>query len=89
MGFGGVGSMNIVMKNNRNLLNKKGRTKLKDIYGNNSSQGKTEYNLHKATPRQLNNLKLRLQEQRRKSNIKILLVFGLVFSSLIVILSTI
>lgn len=86
MGFGGVGSMNLVIKNNRNLLSK--RKKFKTVLGSPSNKV-TEYNLPKSTPRQLNDIKLRLQSERRYRNIIIILVSGLVFSSVIVALQAI
>jgi hypothetical protein len=85
--MGGYGSMNIVMKNNRNLLRK--RRGIKEIYGGSSSSEQPEFNLPQATPRQLNNIKLRIQSERRERYIIIILVFGLVFSSVIVLLQAI
>ena len=88
MGFGGVGSMNVVLKNNRKLLNK--RKGLKSIYKDGIyERDKTKCEFPESSPRVTQDIIKRLHEERRLRNIKRILVFGLVISSVIVALSTI
>ncbi|MEM9678985.1 MAG: hypothetical protein AAF901_01565 [Bacteroidota bacterium] len=64
--------MNTIIKNNRNLLPK--RDKFKNTLGGYGSDKKTEYNLPKATPKQLNAIRKRL---RQEYQIRMLKVIGL------------
>lgn len=68
MGFGGVGTMNRVMKSNKALLPKIERFK-KTLGGYSNQQEKTEYDFPEATPQMLRAIRERLileNEQRRK-----------------------
>jgi len=58
MGFGGSGSMNVVLKNNRKLLNK--REKFKKSLGGYSYKEKPEYDFPKAQPHTIRRLKERM-----------------------------
>ena len=80
--------MNVVLKNNKNLLSKsKG---LKHLYKDGIYEGdKTKCEFPESSPKVTQEIMKRLQSERRHRNIIRILVFGLVISSVIVALSTI
>ena len=84
MAFGGVGSMNVVLKNNRNLLSNHRREKFKNgLVG--KWKGKVTYDLPKASPQKLRSIRERIQfenEQRKRKQI-------IVFVSIVFVLSMI
>ena len=66
MSYGAVQSAIAAMKNNRNLLSKRKRGKgLKDGY----VVKKEEFNLPKATPKQLNDIKVRMKREHLKRRV--------------------
>ena len=83
MGFGGVGSMNIVMKNNRNLLRNGNREKFKNGLGSHSVSEKLEFNLPKASPQLLKAIREKMifdnEQRQHKKNI----VFAFIIIALI------
>ena len=60
MGFGGSGSMNVDLKNNRKFLRNVSREKFKRTFGAYRSKGKQEYDFPKAQPHTLRRIKERL-----------------------------
>lgn len=60
MGFGGSGSMNVVLKNNRKLLRNVSLEKFKRTFGVYRLKGKQEYDFPKAQPHTLRRIKERL-----------------------------
>lgn len=58
MGFGGSGSMNVVLKNNKKLLNK--REKFKKTLGGYGKSKKPEYDFPKAQPQTLKRIRERM-----------------------------
>ena len=82
MGFGGAASMNVVMKNNRNLLQK--RDKFKNTLS--SKNEKVEFKSPNASRSKLLEIKNRMKEENRRRTIKLSLVFGFIFSMLLSIL---
>ena len=89
MGFGGSGSMNIVMKNNRNLLSNTKREKFKNALGSYSEGEKPEFNLPKASPQLLKAIREKMifdnEQRQRKKNI----VFAFIIIALITLLVTV
>lgn len=84
MAFGGVGSMNIVLKNNRNLLSNHKREKFKNTLGTYTKRKKLEYNFPKASPQLLKSIRDRMifeNEQRQR-------IKNIVFVSIITVLIT-
>ncbi|PSG90754.1 hypothetical protein [Aurantibacter aestuarii] len=83
MSFGAVQHAISVMKSNRNLI-KKHRKKggLKGHFG----LEKTEYNLPKASPKQLSELRNKLKSEKRLRNLKIYLFVGVITSAIIGVL---
>lgn len=81
MGFGGVGSMNVVLKNNRRLLPK--RDKFKHVPGG-YGKDKVDYNLPESTPRVLSSIREKIKQEQRK----LLLKRSLVTVGVIVVLVT-
>ena len=87
MGFGSSGSMNVVLKNNRNLLNNHRRKKFKNSLGSYAFKKKPEFNLPKATPRMLRPIRERLQfdnERIRKRRIIAILSIAVVLIAVFV-----
>ena len=66
--------MNIVLKNNRKLLVK--RDSFKGLCGHETE--KTEYNLPKASPQLLREIKKRMIEERQSRTKKIIAVYALI-----------
>ena len=89
MGFGGSGSMNIVMKNNRNLLSNAKREKFKNELGGYSTGVKPEFNLPKASPQLLKAIRDKMifdnEQRQRKKNI----IFAFILIALITLLVTV
>lgn len=80
MGFGSAQGMRVVIKNNRNLLSK--RKDKKKEYGSYKNK-KTEYNLPKATPQKLQEIRLRMQRENSQRRIKQVVVLSLALISII------
>lgn len=76
-----IQAMNIAIKNNRKLLPR--RDKFKTRLGGYNSKIKTEYNLPKATPKQLRDIRQKLKKENQLLWLK---VIGL---STIIILSSV
>ena len=79
MGFGGSASINVVMKNNRNLLSNPKREKFKYSYGLASFGKKPEFNFPEATPKVLSDIRERLlleNELIRRRRIIALIAIG-------------
>jgi len=64
MGFGGSGSMNVVLKNDKKLLNT--REKFKKTLGGYGKGRKTEYDFPKAQPHVLRRLKERMKHENEQ-----------------------
>ncbi len=82
MAFGAFSSMNVVIKNNKNLLLK--RDRFKGIVGNKSSGKKLEYNFPEAKPHVLKRIKARLIEERKqrtKKRVIVLITFTIIVVS--------
>jgi len=88
MGFGGSGSMNIVMKNNRNLLKK--RKKFVNTLGGYDSSKKTEYNFPESNKRVLRDVREKVKHENKEIFKKRVIVFSflviLLISTLVYIL---
>ena len=90
MGFGGSGSMNIVIKNNRNLLSNAKREKFKNALGSYSTNGvKPEFKLPKASPQLLKAIREKMifenEQRQRKKNI----IFAFILIALMTLLVTV
>ncbi|NQX84890.1 MAG: hypothetical protein HRT67_03120 [Flavobacteriaceae bacterium] len=84
MGFGGVASMNTVLKNNRNLLSNSKRDKFKNSIGRSNKKEKTKLvDLPRARRHQLRAIKAKMMSQRRIRAVKVGVVFSVVFGGLI------
>ena len=73
--MGGYGSMNLVLKNNSMMLSGRGKFK-KEVTS--YAKEKTEYNLPKASPQLLRQIKRKMIEERQSKNKKIILVYALI-----------
>ncbi|MGV6830916.1 MAG: hypothetical protein ACWA5P_05085 [bacterium] len=81
MVYGGTGSMNIVLKNNRNLLAK--RKRFEGLVSSNSGKIETA-NFHKEVSKEyLLKLRNRLQEENKNRRYRIWSIFGLIASIII------
>ncbi len=83
MGFGGAGSMNIVLKNNKNLLSNHKREKFKNLIGDYKVNRNVVNNFPTATPQLLKSIRERMvfeNEQRQKRKI---IVFVSIITALI------
>lgn len=81
--MGGEGAMmaaNQSLKNNRSLVSKRKDRKLSFVSASNK---KTEYNLPKATPQKLQEIKLRMQRENRQRRVKQVVVLSLALTSII------
>lgn len=74
-------SMVISVKNNLKLLSK--RDRLKNRLGGYSLDKKTEYNLPKATDKQLNAIAKRLKEERKTRMTKVVIITTILFLGLL------
>lgn len=86
MGFGGVGSMNMILKNNRNLLSNPKRQKFKNRLGGYDKNSKTEYDLPEAKPHVLHLIKAKVIAEQKARERKIIIIFSIVFISLVTLL---
>lgn len=73
MGFGGSGSMNVVLKNNKNLLNK--RKKFRKTLGGYGNEEKTEYDFPKAQSHTIRRLKERIKYENEQILKRRIIVF--------------
>lgn len=80
MSFGAVQHAITVMKSNRNLIKK--HRKKGGLQGHFSKE-KKEYNLPKASPKHLNDIRLKLKLERRLRNLKIYLFVGILSTILV------
>jgi len=80
MSFGAVQHAISVMKSNRNLIKK--HRKKGGLQGHFSKE-KTEYDLPKASPKHLNDIRLKLKLERRLRNLKIYLFVGILSTILV------
>lgn len=90
MGFGSVGYMSTVMKNNRNLLSNHKREKFKNgLTG--TWGGKVEYNLPKASPQQLRQIREKMkfenEQLKRKKTIVFLVIVITLFMVVTIVVS--
>ena len=81
-GFGSVGYMNTVMKNNRALLRK--RDKFKNTLGTYSDKEKPEYNFPEASEFMLRNIRKKMTEEHKRKNRKLIAIMIIVVMTLIV-----
>ena len=89
MGFGGsAAAMNVVMKNNRNLL--KRRKKLKDTLGSYGNNEKPEFDFPEATPQVLTAIRERLLLEneiiRRRRIIAFIAIASVLITGFIIIM---
>ena len=81
MGFGGSAqAMITIIKNNRNMMSKRDKFK-KASGGFNIIEGKYQY--PKTSEKELRELRLRLKEEKRKRQIKIYVILGVIVMFLI------
>lgn len=83
MGFGGVATMNAVIKNNRNLLSNPRREKFKKSIGSYPKIINLEFGLKTASPRVLRAIKTRLLHERKSRQRKVIIVFSFIVISII------
>ncbi|MUU77906.1 hypothetical protein [Winogradskyella endarachnes] len=76
-----TGAMNVSIKNNLNLLSK--RDKLRNRLGGYKPNSKTEYNLPKATTKQLKDLSNRLKEEHKIRMLKVIMLSAILFLLLV------
>lgn len=76
-----IQAMNIAIKNNRKLLPQ--RDRLKNRLSGFSTEKKTQYNLPKATAKQLKAIRKRLKEERKIRMMKVTLLTIILFFGLI------
>jgi hypothetical protein len=74
MGFGSSGSMNVVMKNNRNLLKK--RKRLVNTLGGYDPSKKTEYDFPKSNKRILRDVREKVKRENKEIFIKRIILFS-------------
>ncbi|WP_179336923.1 hypothetical protein [Winogradskyella ludwigii] len=72
-----AGAMNISVRNNLNLLSK--RVRLRHRLGGYNPDVKTEYNLPKATTKQLKAIAKRLKQERKVRMLKVILCTAVAF----------
>lgn len=82
MSFGSIGSINTILKNNRNLLSKPRRRKFKNRIGAYDKISKTQFDLPRAKEYQLRSIKAKIIAQQKIRERKITIVFSAVFVSL-------
>ncbi|NRD20847.1 hypothetical protein HNV08_12390 [Winogradskyella eckloniae] len=76
-----TGAMQVSIKNNLNLLSK--RDKLRNRLGGYSPNSKTEYNLPKASTKQLQDLRKRLQVEHKIRMLKVVMLTTILFIMLL------
>ena len=79
-----ISAMNTSLNNNRELLPK--RDRFKGIPGGFNSESKTEYNLPKATSKQLRDIRKQLQAERKSRLAKTVVLTAILFVGLVVFL---
>lgn len=82
MGFGTSSSMNVILKNNRNLLHK--RDRFKNTLSTDNDNPKPIY--RKASPQVLRSIRRRMKEENTRRRNKIYFVFAFIMLTLISIL---
>ena len=88
MGFGSVGYMNTVMKNNRNLLRNHSREKFKRSTSTLRSE-KVAYNLPKSTPQSLRQIREKMKFENERLEKKKTIVFLIIVMTLFIVVTTI
>lgn len=88
MGFGNVGYMNTVMKNNRNLLRNHSREKFKRSTSTLRSE-KVAYNLPKSTPQSLRQIREKMKFENERLEKKKTIVFLIIVMTLFIVVTTI
>lgn len=83
MSFGSIGSMNTILKNNRNLLSNPKREKFKNRIGGYDKNSKTEFDLPEAKPHVLHSVKANVIAQQKARERKVIIVFSIVFASFV------
>jgi hypothetical protein len=83
MSFGVAQNAIATIKSNRNLLSKRGRLK-NTLSG--FGEGKTEYNLPKATSKELLGIRKRMQLEHRHRRVKQIILFSVLMTAIILIL---
>ncbi|WP_412984139.1 hypothetical protein [Pontimicrobium sp. IMCC45349] len=78
MGFGGAASMNVSLKNNRNLLSKRDRFKNR-LSGNTKGKSVT-YNLPQAKPHVLKEIRERIKREQKDRQKKVVMIVSLLLS---------
>ncbi len=73
-----------ILKNNERMMGK--RTKFKKTLGGYGKNNKTEYNLPKATPKQLREIRRRLKKENRILWVKIIGLTLIIFITLVWVL---
>ena len=81
MGFGGYGSVNIVLKNNKNLLRK--RKHFETSLGGYSKTEKPVYKFPVSTPHKLRSIKERLERENKQRQLKQIIVVSIIYIMLI------
>ena len=71
MGFGGSAQAMITAIKNNEKMRRQKRERFKKQIGGYGSLEKTEYNLPKATPEQLNAIRIRMKKERRQWLVKV------------------
>lgn len=83
MSFGSIGSMNMILKNNRNLLSNPKREKFKNRIGAYDKNSETEFDLPEAKPHVLRYVKANVIAQQKARERKVIIVFSIVFVSFV------
>jgi hypothetical protein len=84
MGGGGAMMMAVqAIRNNKKLLSKRKGRSLSLVTNSNK---KTEYNLPKATPKKLEEIKIRLQKENKQRKVKRLVLLGISLTIIISVL---
>ncbi|OUR94454.1 hypothetical protein A9Q87_02105 [Flavobacteriales bacterium 34_180_T64] len=84
MGFGGVGSMNVVLNNNKLLLNKNNRFK-KTLGGYDNKDSNQRYVMPEIRPHTLRRIRLKIQKENRRVFIKRFVLMSLFIVLLVVV----
>ncbi len=77
LGFGAGNSMNKSYQQNRNLLGKK--KALKDLMKENSASYQNPYTFAQSSPEKLEQLRIQLREEKRKSTLKLIALLIAIF----------
>lgn len=86
MSFGVVQTMITTLKNNEKMRSK--RDKFKKTLGGYGKNEKVEYNLPKATPKQLQEIKTRIKRENKIMWIKVVLLSTVIIIALVWVLLT-